>query len=187
MAKSQNEAWGLGYIDLFLIHFPCALQYISPEERPFPGWTLDDQGTIKLEKTPIRDTWEALEELVDSGIARSIGVSNFQAQLLYDLQSYAKKPVSSLQIELHPYLFQDSLVKLAQSYGVAVTAYSSFGPNSYVELGGSFDQKTQGLSVLFEHPDIVKTAEKHGVTPSQVLLRWATQRYSLRGEVHGRC
>jgi len=36
MAKAQNEAWGLGYIDLFLVHFPVALEYISPEQRRYP-------------------------------------------------------------------------------------------------------------------------------------------------------
>jgi len=36
LAKSQNETWGLGYIDLFLIHFPTPLKYISPEERRYP-------------------------------------------------------------------------------------------------------------------------------------------------------
>lgn len=36
MAKAQNEAWGLGYIDLYLIHFPVALKYIDPEERRYP-------------------------------------------------------------------------------------------------------------------------------------------------------
>lgn len=35
-AKSQNEAWGLGYIDLYLIHFPVALEYIEPEKRRYP-------------------------------------------------------------------------------------------------------------------------------------------------------
>lgn len=36
MAKKQNEAWGLGYIDLYLIHFPCALEYIDPAVRQYP-------------------------------------------------------------------------------------------------------------------------------------------------------
>lgn len=36
MGRKQNESWGLGYIDLFLIHFPCALEYISPEIRKYP-------------------------------------------------------------------------------------------------------------------------------------------------------
>lgn len=36
MAKSQNDAWGLGYIDLYLIHFPCALKYVDPAVIRFP-------------------------------------------------------------------------------------------------------------------------------------------------------
>jgi D-xylose reductase len=36
MAKKQNESWGLGYIDLFLMHFPCALKYIDPAVRQYP-------------------------------------------------------------------------------------------------------------------------------------------------------
>lgn len=36
MGKAQNEAWGLGYIDLYLIHFPCALKYIDPAVRRYP-------------------------------------------------------------------------------------------------------------------------------------------------------
>jgi D-xylose reductase len=47
-----------------------------------------------------------LEEVVDAGIAKSIGISNAQAQILYDIQTYARHPISSLQIEHHPYLVQ---------------------------------------------------------------------------------
>ena len=36
MAKAQNEAWGLEYIDLFLIHFPCALEYVDPKVKQYP-------------------------------------------------------------------------------------------------------------------------------------------------------
>lgn len=35
-AKQQNEAWGLGYIDLYLIHFPIALKYVEPEKLRYP-------------------------------------------------------------------------------------------------------------------------------------------------------
>jgi D-xylose reductase len=62
---------------------------------------------------------------------------------------------------------------LAQSEGIAVTAYSSFGPQSFIELEW---QKAKDTPVLFEHPTVVKIAEKHKRTPAQVLLRWATQR-----------
>lgn len=36
MAKAQNDAWDLGYIDLYLIHFPVSLKYIAPEELRYP-------------------------------------------------------------------------------------------------------------------------------------------------------
>ncbi|SPO06979.1 probable D-xylose reductase [Cephalotrichum gorgonifer] len=176
MAKAQNETWGLGYIDLFLIHFPCALKYIDPAVRQYPAWWMDDQGTVQEDKVPIRETWECLEQLVDEGVAKSIGVSNFQPQLLTDLTSYARHPVSSLQIEHHPYLVQPGLVDVAKSNNIVVTAYSSFGPQSFLELPPDFSKRTQGVPTLFEHETINGLAKKYNVTSSQVLLRWATQR-----------
>lgn len=195
MAKIQNETWGLGYIDLYLIHFPVALKYISPEERKYPvsilhfslmrskltdtsiqAWWMDDAGTVETDKVPIRETWEALEAVVDQGIARSIGVSNFSAQSLYDLQSYARHPISSLQIEHHPYLVQSQLVALAQENDIVITAYSSFGPQSFVELPGIFSKRASGAELLLESSVIKELADKHGRTPAQILLRWATQR-----------
>ena len=137
---------------------------------------MDDAGTVETDKVPIRETWEALETVVDQGIAKSIGVSNFQAQALYDMHTYARHPVSSLQIEHHPYLVQPDLIKLAGDFGIVVTAYSSFGPQSFMELPGSFSVRAQGTELLLEASLIKEIAAKHGKTPAQVLLRWATQR-----------
>lgn len=134
---------------------------------------MDDAGTIEVDKVPIRETWEVLESVVDQGIARSIGVSNFQAQAIMDLESYARHPISSLQIEHHPYLVQPELIALAQEMKIAVTAYSSFGPQSYVELQSP---RANVSKPLMETDTVKKIAEKHGKTPAQVLLRWATQR-----------
>lgn len=137
---------------------------------------MDDAGTVEEDRVPIRETWECLEQLVDEGVAKSIGVSNFQAQLLYDLASYARHPVSSLQIEHHPYLVQPGLLNVAHKLGIAVTGYSSFGPQSFLELPSEFSKKAKGITTLFEDGTIKGLAKKHGATPSQVLLRWATQR-----------
>lgn len=68
---------------------------------------------------------------------------------------------------------QSTLLKLAESEGIAVTAYSSFGPQSFVELGWD---KAKDTPVLFEHPAVTTIAKDHDKTPAQVLLRWATQR-----------
>ncbi|KAL7913975.1 Aldo/keto reductase [Trichoderma velutinum] len=176
MAKKQNEAWGLGHIDLYLIHFPCALEYIDPAIRQYPAWWMDEAGTISLDRVAIRETWEALETVVDQGIAHSIGISNFQAQAIYDILSYARHPISSLQIEHHPYLVQSALVTMAQENGIVVTAYSSFGPQSFLELPPAFSKRAKVTTLLFDTEPVKKAAEKYRVTPAQVLLRWATQR-----------
>ncbi|KAJ5399103.1 hypothetical protein N7465_009592 [Penicillium sp. CMV-2018d] len=176
MAKKQNDSWGLGYIDLFVMHFPCALKYIDPTVREYPAWWMDETGTVTPDNVPIRETWEAMETLVDSGIAHSIGVSNFQAQSLYDIKTYARHPISALQIEHHPYLVQSELIQMAQENGIAVTAYSSFGPQSFVELPPAFSKRARGIPLLFEAGPVRVVAEKYGVSAARVLLRWATQR-----------
>lgn len=137
---------------------------------------MDDAGTVTTDKVPIRETWEAMEELIDNGLARSIGVSNFQAQSIYDILTYARHPLSSLQIEHHPYLAQPELIKVAQENRIAVTAYSSFGPQSFVELPAQFSAKAKDIALLFDAEPVKVIAGRYGVTPAQVLLRWATQR-----------
>jgi D-xylose reductase len=76
----------------------------------------------------LHETWRAMEELVDEGSVKNIGLSNVQGSLLLDVLRYAKIPPQALQVELHPYLSQEPLVKLARLYNIVVTAYSSFGP-----------------------------------------------------------
>lgn len=76
--------------------------------------------------------------------------------MLFDLHTYARYEPQVLQIEHHPYLTQEPLVKYAQGLGMAVTGYSSFGPQSYVELGGD-----GGHPSLLEHDVIGKIAKAH--------------------------
>ncbi|TEA14807.1 putative NAD(P)H-dependent D-xylose reductase xyl1 [Colletotrichum sidae] len=173
VATKQNEEWGLGYIDLFLIHFPVALEYNPDCTR---GWYYDGESQVKLERTSIRETWEALEELYSRGIVKSIGVSNFNSQAILDILTYAKVKPSMLQIEHHPYLVQQNLVDFCNDEGILVTGYSSFGPQSFLELPPSFPTKAANTPSLFEAPLIRELALKYGRTPGQVLLRWATQR-----------
>lgn len=114
-----------------------------------------------------------MEALVKEGVAKSIGVSNFQAQLLYDLLRHATIKPATLQVEHHPYLVQPLLLKAAAAEGVTVTAYSSFGPAGFVELDMA---RAKDAVPLLEEPTVVGIAKKHGKTSAQVLLRWATQR-----------
>jgi D-xylose reductase len=172
ICRKQLADWGVDYFDLYIVHFPIALKYVDPAVRYPPGWMSADDK-LEFSTASIRETWTAMESLVDQKLARSIGVSNFSAQLLMDLLRYARVRPATLQIEHHPYLTQKRLVEYAQKEGLTVTAYSSFGPLSFLELNLKDAQDTP---LLFEHATITTIAQKHGRTPAQVLLRWATQR-----------
>lgn len=173
IVRKQLADWGIDYFDLYLIHFPVALEYVDPSVRYPPGWHYDGQSEIRPSKATIQETWTAMEALVAKGLTKSIGISNFQGQLIYDLLRYAKIRPATLQIEHHPFLVQQELINLAKSEGIAVTAYSSFGPASFLE----FNMKhALALTPLMEDQTIKTIAAKYDRDPAQVLLRWATQR-----------
>ena len=172
ICKKQLADWGIDYFDLYIVHFPISLKYVDPKDRYPPGFTYDGKNVVPG-KASIQETWTAMESLVEEKLVRSIGISNFNGQLIMDLLRYAKIVPATLQIEHHPYLTQEGLVKLAQDHGIAVTAYSSFGPQSFLELDM---QQAKDTPLLFDNPTIKSIADKHKKTPAQVLLRWATQR-----------
>ncbi|KAJ7925933.1 NADP-dependent oxidoreductase domain-containing protein [Mycena leptocephala] len=171
IATKQLGLWGLDYFDLFLVHFPIALKYVDPSERYPPEWFGADGKTVHLQDTPMQETWTEMEGLVDSGQAKNIGLSNCQGSLILDVLRYARIKPQVLQVELHPYLTQEALVALAKELGIAITAYSSFGPQSYIEL--SMDRAAPSL---LAHGVVTNLANQYKKTPAQVLLRWATQR-----------
>ncbi|KAH6892746.1 D-xylose reductase [Coprinopsis sp. MPI-PUGE-AT-0042] len=172
ITRQQLEWWGLDYFDVFYIHFPVALQYVDPKDSYPSGWS-NLEGKVVESKASIQETWQAMENLVDLGLVKSIGISNFQGALIIDLLRYARIKPAILQVEIHPYLTQTALVDFAKSQDIAITAYSSFGPQSFVELDWD---KAKDTPPLFEHPVIASIAKKHSKTPAQVLLRWASQR-----------
>lgn len=165
---------GLDYLDSFLIHFPIALAFVPFEERYPPEWVHDPKAqspAMKLAAVPLSDTWHAMEALVDQGLVKRIGVCNYNSGLLHDLMSYAVIKPAELQIESHPYLSQERLIRLAKSYGMAVTAFSPFGALSYVELNMAGEDE----SVLTQ-PIIIQCAEKYSKSAAQIVLRWGVQR-----------
>ncbi|KAL9128234.1 MAG: hypothetical protein Q9217_003050 [Psora testacea] len=172
ICRKQLQDWGIDYFDLYIVHFPISLKYVDPKDRYPPGFTYDGKNVVPGNAT-IQETWTTMEGLVDKGLAKSIGISNFNGALIMDLLRYARIVPATLQIEHHPYLTQEGLIKYAQSQGIAVTAYSSFGPQSFLELDM---QSAKDTPLLFDNPTIKSIADKHGKTPAQVLLRWATQR-----------
>jgi len=81
----------LSYIDLVLVHWPCSLDY-----------DLFKQGTFRRNKIPLSTVWGTLEQLVDEGLVRSIGVSNFNIAILHDLLCWSRIKPCMNQVELHP-------------------------------------------------------------------------------------
>jgi len=166
----------LDVLDLYLIHFPIALAFVPFEERYPPGWIFDPTATMPAMKpapVPIHETWGAMERLVDQGLVKNIGVSNFGTSLLRDVLSYARIRPAVLQVESHPYLVQPKLLRYCQSESIAFTAFSPLGAPSYIPLG----MATSSDSVL-EHPIVQTIAAQVQRSPAQVVLRWGVQRGS---------
>lgn len=165
---------GLDYLDLYLVHFPISLRYVDFAERYPPEWFFDPAArrpVMELAPVPLSDTWAAMEELVEQGLVKRIGVCNYTSGLLHDLFAYARIRPVVLQVESHPYLTQEALLRLARQYGLAVTAFSPLGAASYVELEMAADAD----SVLTE-PVVAGAAARLGRSPAQIVLRWALQR-----------
>ena len=99
---------GLEYLDLYLIHNPTALKYVDPKIAYPPSFyylpTPPEGPKIIVDKVPIIDTWRVMEQLVQEGLIRNIGVSNFSICLLRDLMDGAKIQPAVNQLEIHPYL-----------------------------------------------------------------------------------
>lgn len=165
---------GLEYLDLYLVHFPIALKYVDFATRYPPEWIHDPKAEhprMEPDAVPLHETWAAMENLVRAGLVREIGVCNYNAALVHDLMATAKIPPAMLQVEAHPFLTQERLLRLARGYGLSVTAFSPLGALSYLELG----MADKGESVL-EQPAVKAAAARLGRSAAQVVLRWALQR-----------
>ncbi|XP_053623093.1 aldo-keto reductase family 1 member B1-like isoform X1 [Plodia interpunctella] len=157
---------GLQYLDLYLIHWPQAYKE-GPENFP-----TDENGKIQFSDVDYVDTWKALEPLVEAGLLRSIGVSNFNhRQLLRLLEVATIKPVTN-QVECHPYFNQARLKAFCEERGIKITAYSPLG---------SPDRPwaQPGEPQLLQDPKLKAIADRLGKTVAQVVLRYQIERGNI--------
>lgn len=111
----------LDYLDLYLIHWPIGY---GLSKELFPK---NEAGESLHSNFDLMDTWRAMEELVDAGLTKSIGISNYnikQVDYIYD--NARIKPVTN-QFECHPYLLNKELREHCKSKNIVVTAYSPLG------------------------------------------------------------
>jgi alcohol dehydrogenase (NADP+) len=147
----------LDYLDLYLIHTPFAFQ---PGEDHDPR---DENGDIIYDRSvTLLDTWRAMENLVDHGKCRAIGVSDIALESLAPLYESARIKPAVIQAEAHPYLPEIGLLEFCNKKNIVFLAGA---PLAHGLRPGPL-----------EDPVILAIATRVGKTPAQVLLAWAAQR-----------
>lgn len=148
---------GLTYLDLYLIHTPFAFQ---PGDEQDPR---DQNGNVIYDKeVTLQDTWRAMENLVDSGKCRAIGLSDISLKELLPIYESARIKPAVVQVEAHPYLPETELLEFCKEKGIVFLAFAPLGHG--IKPGP------------LEDPVILSVAAQVGKTPAQVLLAWAVQR-----------
>ncbi|MGY6162039.1 aldo/keto reductase [Paraburkholderia strydomiana] len=151
------ERLRLDYLDLYLIHTPFAFQAGDEQDpRDANGNVLYDEGVTLL------DTWRAMEDLVDGGRCRAIGLSDIGLDDLVPLYESARIKPAVVQVEAHPYLPESELLEFCKKKEIVFLAFAPLGHG--IRPGP------------LEDPAVSRIAARIGKTPAQVLLAWAVQR-----------
>src|SRR5580700_9049007 len=155
--EASLERLGLNYLDLYLIHTPFAFQ---PGDDQDPR---DENGDVLYDHdVTLLDTWKAMENHVDHGKCRAIGLSDITLDTLKPLYESARIKPAVVEVESHPYLPETELLGFCKEKGIVFLAFAPLG---------------HGMKPgLMEDPVISAIATRVGKTPAQVLLAWAVQR-----------
>nr|CDS26963.1 aldo keto reductase family 1 member B4 [Hymenolepis microstoma] len=153
---------GVEYLDLYLIHWPVSFQH--KKGVPFD---IMDPNTLVYENHKIEDTWKAMEQLVSTGLVKSIGVSNFNKRQIEKIIAHANIFPAVNQVEVNLHWLNEKLIDFCHSKNIQVEAYAPLGSPGFM--------KGQVLP-LVKQPNVIEIAQKYNKTPGQVLLRHALQR-----------
>src|SRR5271168_3334318 len=157
--QASLDRLGLDAVDLYLVHTPFAFKPGDDQDpRDAHGAVVYDDGVT------LQETWAAMEDLVDEGLTRSIGLSDIGVAGTRQIIDTARIKPAVVEVESHPYHPQWELHQLYETDGIILLAFAS--------LGHSLEPR------LLDDPLIVSTAQRLGKTPAQVLLAWGIQRGS---------
>lgn len=156
----------LSYLDLYLVHWPfpnfhpphCDVTSRSPDAKPYIH-----ENYMK--------TWRAMERLVEMGLARHIGTSNMTIPKLNLVLRDARIKPAVNEMELHPHFQQPELFRFVLENGMQPVAYCPVGSPGRPER-----DRTPEDTAPAEDPVIVEIAQRHGVHPAVVCIKWAVQR-----------
>ncbi|XP_067946660.1 aldo-keto reductase family 1 member B1-like [Watersipora subatra] len=151
------------YVDMLLIHWPMSYQ---AGDELFPK---DADGELIHTEDDYVDTWKAMEECVESGQVRSIGLSNFNIEQMMRVYDIAKIKPSNHQVELNAQMTNKEVADWCKKKGMVVSCYAPLGSPGR-------PWKQDGEPDLLEEPVVIKLAEKYKKTRAQVLLRHLLQK-----------
>ena len=156
----------VGYLDLYLTHWPfpnyhpsgCDVSSRSKDAKPY----------LHAE---FMKTWRMMEELVDLGLARHIGTSNMTIPKLKLLLRDARIKPAVNEMELHPHFQQPELFDFLRSNGIIPVGYCPIGSPAR-----PIRDRTPEDTAPTQDPAIVAIANRLGVHPAVVCVKWAVQR-----------
>ena len=153
--KDTLQKLNLTYLDLYLDHWPSGNNYSNPDN-------------IK-KQVSIFEFWPKMEALVEKGLTRSIGVSNYNVQSLLNLLSFCKiKPVAN-EVEFHPYFFQENLKTFCDKEDIALIAYYPLAKGNGSRV---YTKEHNGAMDSFKEKCVEDLVSKYNKTPGQIILNW---------------
>lgn len=174
------------YLDSFVIHWPQASPSVAtaPTLRTtgaFPAnfrkgsmFPIDDDGFFMADtESHYTSTWQAMQDLVEEGLVRSIGLSNFNRRQIEEVLAMdLKHRPAVLQNECHPYFQQKDLIDFCNINGIVFQAFSSLGSG---DTHLAVSQSPTGVIPLRD-PFVAELARKYNKSEGQIILRWHVQR-----------
>ena len=154
-SENSLERLKLSYVDLYLDHWPCGKDYT---------------GQNKIPNVSVKELWTNFEKLVEQGLTKSIGVSNYNVQNVLNILSFCKiKPVIN-EVEFNPYLYQKELKEFCDKEDIKIFAYNPLVKGVYCKTYQKMIEEKK-LDLLNE--DVIKElAKKYGKTSGQIILNW---------------
>lgn len=146
------------YVDFYLLHFPVMFVYRSDEEK----WPKDAADCLDKD---YMDVWREMEDLVELGLVKAIGVSNFNSEQIKRLHESASIKPACHEMEFHPAFCRDDLLNLCNDLNIFVLAFCPLSRHN---------RDKQKPDFLYNNR-VVEIAKKHCKTTAQIALRFSIQ------------